>query len=87
MKFLQDNNFNAIRFLFNHQTILDNAKLEPPNTAVYGAGAAWEAPELEDYQYLDMFLRLAEVAAERGILVMMACTCDGLEAGITGTLA
>ena len=87
MSFLQEHKFNAIRFLFNHQTILDDARLEPPNTAVYGADAPWEAPELEDYKYLDMFLRLAEVAADRGILVMMACTCDGLEAGVTGTLA
>ena len=73
MKFLQDNKFNAIRFLFNHQTILDDATLEPPNTAKYGAGAPWEAPELERFKYLDMFLKLAQVAAERGILIMMAC--------------
>ena len=38
-----------------------------------GKGAPWEAPELEKFKYLDMFLKLAEVGAEYGILVMMAC--------------
>ena len=73
MKFLQDNKFNAIRFLFNHASILNDATLEAPNTEIYGADAPWEAPELENYKYLDMFLKLAQAAAERGILVMMAC--------------
>ena len=66
MKFLQDNKFNAIRFLFNHASILNDATLEAPNTEIYGADAPWEAPELENYKYLDMFLKLAEVAAEHG---------------------
>ena len=73
MKFLKDNNFNAIRFLFNHETVLHDMTLEPPNEAKYGRGAPWEAPELERYKYLDMFVKLAEVAAEHGVLVMMAC--------------
>ena len=47
--------------------------LEPPNEAKYGVGAPWEAPELAHLSYLDMFARLAEVGAEYGILVMMAC--------------
>ena len=42
--------------------------LEPPNEKVYGVGAPWEASELA---YLDMFLKLAQVAAEHGILVMI----------------
>ena len=73
MKFLKENQFNAIRFLFNHQTVIEDAKLEPPNEAKYGKGAPWEAPELQNYAYVDMFKRLAEVAAEHGILVMVAC--------------
>ena len=66
MRFLTENGFNAIRFLFNHETILSNPTLDPPNEELYGVGAPWEAPELENYKYLDMFLKLAEVAAEHG---------------------
>lgn len=61
MSFLQQHEFNAIRFLFNHQMILQSTRLDPPNTAVYGADAPWEAPELEGLGYLESFLRLAEV--------------------------
>ena len=61
MSFLKQNGFNAIRFLFNHETILTDQTLEPPNTAKYGKNAAWEAPELTQYKYIDMFLKLAEV--------------------------
>ena len=57
---------------FNHEMMLQNTPLEPPNTEVYGPGAAWESPELENYRYLEMFVKLAEVAAEHGILIMMA---------------
>ena len=73
MNFLQTYKFNAIRFLFNHKTVLNDETLEPPDTVHYGLGAPWEAPELENYKYLDMFLKLATVAADHGILVMMAC--------------
>ena len=73
MKFLQDHNFNAVRLLFNHETILKDKTLEPPNEAIYGVGAPWEAPELENFKYIDMFGRIAEVAAEYGIVVMIAC--------------
>lgn len=73
MNFLKQYKFNAIRFLFNHQTVLSNATLEPPDTVKYGVGAPWEAPELENFKYLDMFLKLAQVAAEHGVLIMMAC--------------
>ena len=73
MSFLQRNNFNAIRFLFNHDNVLNDAPLEPPDEAKYGKGAAWEAPELAHYHYIDMFLKLAQVAARHGILVVLAC--------------
>ena len=72
-RFLAANGFNAIRFLFNHEMILSNPELEPPDESIYGVGAPWEAPELEAFHYLEMFVRLSEVAAEHGILVMMAC--------------
>ena len=72
MAFLKDHQFNAIRFLFNHKTVLDDATLEPPNEEKYGKGAPWEAPELAFFKYLDMFQKLAEEAAKYGILVMMA---------------
>ena len=73
MSLLKTHKFNAIRFLFNHKTVLNDEMLEPPNEAKYGKGAAWEAPELARFKYVDMFLRLAEAAADAGILVMIAC--------------
>ena len=73
MRFLTDNGFNAIRFLFNHETILSDPTLEPPDEAKYGIGAPWESPELAGFSYVDMFVKLAEVAAEHGILVMLTC--------------
>lgn len=73
MQFLKDNHFNAIRLLFNHKTILDDMTLEPPDEVKYGKGAPWEAPELQNFKYIDMFKRLAEVAADYGILIMIAC--------------
>ena len=73
MRFLTDNGFNAIRFLFNHETILSDPTLDPPDEAKYGVGAPWESPELVGYSYVDMFVKLAEVAAEHGILVMLTC--------------
>ena len=73
MRFLTDNGFNAIRFLFNHETILSDPTLDPPDEAKYGVGAPWESPELAGYSYVDMFVKLAEVAAEHGILVMLTC--------------
>ena len=72
MQWLREHKFNAIRLLFNHQMILSNEPLEPPNEEQYGKGAPWEAPELAHFRYLDMFKKIAEVAAEHGILIMMA---------------
>ena len=69
---LAERKFNAIRLLFNHEMILSDPPLEPPNKIRYGPNAQWEAPELKGYHYLDMFLRIAEVAARRGILILMA---------------
>ena len=73
MKFLKENGFNAIRFLFNHEMMLQDTPLDPPNEEKYGRGAPWEAPELAHLSYRAMFLRLAKAAAEHGILVLLAC--------------
>ncbi len=71
--FLRRHDFNAVRFLFNHQMILEGTRLDPPNEAVYGVGAPWESPELAHLGYLEAFVRLAEAAAEKGVLVMLGC--------------
>lgn len=72
MQWLKAHKFNSLRLLFNHQMILSDEPLEPPNEEKYGKGAPWEAPELANYRYIAMFKKIAEVAAEHGILVMMA---------------
>lgn len=76
MQWLKSNNFNAIRLLFNHQMILSDEPLEPPNTAwcaEHGVSpCGWESPELEDFRYIAMFKKIAEVASQHGILILMA---------------
>ena len=72
MEWLKEHNFNAVRLLFNHEMILSDAPLESPDTAKLGENAKWEAPELAHFRYLKMFGKIAEIAAESGILVMMA---------------
>ena len=52
--------------------ILSDAALEPPDTSVDGPDAPWESSELQEYHYLDMFLKIAQIAADHGILIMMA---------------
>ena len=63
--FLARHHFNAIRLLFNHESILADAVVEPSELL--------RAPELRGKTYLTMFQLLARAAAKRGILVMMAC--------------
>jgi hypothetical protein len=63
MDYLKRNQFNAIRLLFNHEHILKNDIVDAPK----------EATILFQTRYIEMFLILAREAAERGILVMMAC--------------
>ena len=63
MDYLQRNNFNAIRLLFNHEHVLQNDIVEAPQ----------EASELFQTRYIDMFLVLAQEAAQRGLLIMIAC--------------
>ena len=64
---MKERKFNAVRFLFNHKMILDNPALEMP------WGGANAPPDFKEVKnYLKMFRKLAEEAAERGILVLMA---------------
>ena len=61
--FLQRNQFNAIRLLFNHEHVLKDDIVDAPA----------KAQLLFQKRYVEMFKVLARVAAERGILVMIAC--------------
>ncbi|KAL3923959.1 MAG: hypothetical protein SGPRY_004061 [Prymnesium sp.] len=66
-EFLSKNKFNAIRLLFNHKAVLDDAVVDPswPNAhSVTRAG---------QNTYLQMFLAISKIAARHGLLVMMAC--------------
>jgi len=65
MDFLARHGFNAIRLLFNHESILSNALVETSELLA--------APELKGANYLAMFGRIAREAARRGLLVMLAC--------------
>jgi hypothetical protein len=73
MTFLRENGFNAVRLLFNHEDVLADSPLDPPDEAKYGGGAPWESKELAHMSYLDMFVAIASAAAEHGILVMLSC--------------
>ena len=65
MHFLADKGFNAIRFPFNHQSMLSAEPIELPGTL--------RARTLRGLTYPQMFLRLAQYAAKYGILVMLTC--------------
>ena len=65
MQFLVDKGFNAIRFPFNHQSMLSAEPIELPGTL--------KAKTLRGLTYPQMFLRLAQHAAKHGILVMLTC--------------
>ena len=71
MDWLKRHKFNAIRLLFNHQMILSDEPLEPPNEDLYGKGAPWEARELETYKYMAMFKKIA-VSGYLGFLAGIA---------------
>lgn len=63
MDYLKENHFNAIRLLFNHEHVLKNDIVDAPKLATV----------LFQTRYIDMFLVLAREAAQRGLLVMIAC--------------
>ena len=65
MQFLADKGFNAIRFPFNHRSMLSAEPIELPGTL--------KAKTLRGLTYPQMFLRLAQYAGKHGILVMLTC--------------
>ena len=66
MEWMREHSFNAVRLLFNHEMVLDDTLLARTSTG------SWESEELAHLTYLRMFKKIAEVAAESGILVLMA---------------
>ena len=64
MQFMASRGFNAIRFLFNHENMLLDRPLD--QVAMYGAQL------LAGASYSQMFLRMAQEAADQHLLVMMA---------------
>ena len=67
LDFLAAHDFNAIRLLFNHESILKNDIVEMTSEE-----RAME-PSLIQVRYVDMFALIAREAAQRGILIMLAC--------------
>lgn len=77
--FLSTHGFNAIRWLFNHESVLrEGAPIASSKMRTGGPlkgtsiHTIAHAPELEGVTYLEMFLALANQAAERGLLIMLA---------------
>ena len=66
MDFLKLHEFNAIRLLFTHEYVMKNDIVEAPD----GAGPGHL---LFQRRYVSMFLAIAHAAAQRGILIMIAC--------------
>ena len=65
MGFLAQHGFNAIRLLFNHESVLRNGPIESHDISM--------SPQLFNMSYLDMFAEVANAAAKRNILVVMGC--------------
>jgi len=63
MGFLKKNDFNAIRLPFNHADVLANKHIYHVNTELN--------PELIGVTYLQMLHRIAQLAAEAGLLVLL----------------
>ena len=72
LAFLRQHGFNAVRLLFNHESVLSNAKMYtrkvPKQYHKFD-----HAPELEGLTYVEMFAEIASQAAEYGLLVLIAC--------------
>jgi endoglucanase len=71
MHFLAANDFNAVRLLFNHRSIL--ASSDPLTAPPLQTDGLALAPELKGVSYVEMFVRLAQEAARHGILILLAC--------------
>ena len=65
MDFLSSQGFNAIRFPFNHKSMLSDEPIELTGTV--------KAKSLRGLTYPQMFRSLAQHAAKHGILVMLTC--------------
>ena len=65
IELLKSNGFNALRLLFNHESVLRDGRIETVDVG--------RSPQLYGMSYLEMFAEIADRAAEKGILVMMAC--------------
>ncbi|KAL1525711.1 hypothetical protein AB1Y20_020556 [Prymnesium parvum] len=65
--FLAQHKFNAIRILFNHKAVLDDVLVDA------GWPNAYPVTRQGKNTYLQMFLAIAKIAAQHGLLVMMAC--------------
>eukprot|EP00966_Prymnesium_polylepis_P173452 4012666-Prymnesium_polylepis.1 len=71
MEFLAAHEFNALRLLFNHFSLLES--VDPDDFPPLETDGLRHTPELEGKSYLEMFAVLAAEAARQGLLVMMAC--------------
>lgn len=67
LDFLASHDFNAIRFLFNHESVLKNDIVEITKEEER------TEPLLFQVRYLDMLVLVAREAARRGMLIMLAC--------------
>ena len=65
MDFLSSQGFNAIRFPFNHKSMLSDEPIELTGTV--------KAKSLRGLTYPQMFRSLAQHAAKHGILVLLTC--------------
>ena len=65
MEQIAQRGFNAVRLLFNHQSVLSNEVIESADVGF--------SPQLFGMTYLEMFAEIADIAARKGILIMMAC--------------
>ena len=72
LDFLQEHKFNALRLLFNHQSVMRDAVVEaPPNLL----------DDLREVRYIEQFSLLARAAARRGILIVLGCRREARQAG------
>ena len=72
LAFLRSHGFNAVRLLFNHESVLSNARMY--SRKVPKQFHKFEhAPELEGLTYVEMLAEIASQAAEYGLLVLIAC--------------
>jgi hypothetical protein len=62
---LAENGFNALRLLFNHESALHDGPIETVDVRF--------SPQLFGMTYLEMFAEIADRAAQKGLLVMIAC--------------